>query len=417
MSDFEFIHAADIHLDSPLHGLARYDNFPSELFRDAPRRALENLVQLAIDRSVAFVLLAGDLFDGHWDESRTGFFLAQQLGRLREAQIPVIAINGNHDAANQMAKRIGLPQTVRFLGANEPESVELPDCPCVVHGQSFAQREARENLAIRYPAPVPGKFNIGLLHTSLDGRPGHAPYAPCTLNELLTRDYEYWALGHIHQREVVNDKPPVVYPGNLQGRHSRELGAKGAYLVSVTAMQPQLEFVELDVVRWLHETISIDSMTDTDDLLNEVRNIAQRLRLEAEGRTIALRLSITGRGLLHEKLSGSVNRWEDEIRGILSDLGQGVLWLEKVKRKTSPPALTAAQMDEGPLGEMRSLVELMLTSPEEQRLLRTELAELLDRVRPVCPLEDRTDDADSSLLDELLAEALPVVQQLMNEQE
>lgn len=417
MSDFEFLHAADIHLDSPLNGLARYDDFPLDLFRDAPRRALENLVQLAIDRSVAFVLLAGDLYDGQWDDSRTGFFLAKQLGRLREAQIPVIAIHGNHDAANQMSRHIVLPETVKFLRADHPESVELDNCPCVVHGQSFAQREARENLALRYPASVPGKFNIGLLHTSLDGRPGHAPYAPCSINDLVTRGYDYWALGHIHLREIVHAEPPIVYPGNLQGRHARELGAKGAYIVSVQAQRPTLEFVELDVVRWMEADISIDSLITPDDFLDELRSKAQVLRDESNGRTLAVRIQITGRGPLHRVLAGNPKRWDDEIRGVLSDFGQGSLWLEKVRRRTSDLSQPNVSLDDGPLSVMRQLIDQMRANPEEQAALKSELAELLNRLPANWAAEEDANKGEAELIDELLAESLPLVQQLMNEME
>ena len=219
-----FIHAADLHLDSPLIGLPRYDGAPVEQMRGSTRRALENLVDLALTEQVAFVLIAGDLYDGDWRDYNTGLFFAAQMTRLREAGTPVFIVSGNHDAASQITRSLRMPDNVTVLPANSPDTVRRDDIGIAVHGQSFRTRAVADDLSAAYPDPVRGMFNIGLLHTSADGRPGHDPYAPCSLDKLRAKGYDYWALGHVHAREVLCDDPWVVFSGNTQGRHIRELG-------------------------------------------------------------------------------------------------------------------------------------------------------------------------------------------------
>jgi DNA repair exonuclease SbcCD nuclease subunit len=194
----KFLHAADIHLDSPLRGLQRYEGAPVEEIRQASRRALENLVQLALDQSVAFVLIAGDLYDGDWKDHRTGLYFVSQMVRLREAGIPVIAIAGNHDAANKMTRTLPLPENVHLLDHKKPETFLLEQPGVAIHGQSFATPSVLEDLSAAYPPAVGGMLNIGLLHTCATGREGHQPYAPCTIPGLISKHYDYWALGHAH---------------------------------------------------------------------------------------------------------------------------------------------------------------------------------------------------------------------------
>lgn len=248
---FRFLHAADIHLDSPLRGLHRYEGAPQDEIRQASRRALANLVQLALDESVAFVLIAGDLYDGDWKDHRTGLYFVSQMVRLREAGIPVFVIAGNHDAMNRMTRSLPLPENVRMLDHKKAETVKLEKLGVAVHGQSFAAQAVLEDLSAGYPPAVGGMFNIGVLHTCATGRDGHDNYAPCTVEGLISKRYDYWALGHVHARETLHREPDIVFPGNIQGRHIRESGAKGCMLVEVNARQKlEATMRPLDVFRW-----------------------------------------------------------------------------------------------------------------------------------------------------------------------
>ena len=232
---FRWLHAADLHLDSPLRGLEQYEGAPVEALRGATRRALENLVRLAIAERVAFVVIAGDVYDGDWQDFNTGLFFDRQMRCLRDARIPVYVIRGNHDAQNRMTKTLRLPDNVRYLANDRPETVEVAGAGVLLHGQGFEKAAVTADLSQGYPQAVKGHCNIGLLHTCATGRDGHEPYAPCNVGDLSAKGYDYWALGHIHAAENLAPAgdPPICFPGNLQGRHAREVGPKGCTLVTV----------------------------------------------------------------------------------------------------------------------------------------------------------------------------------------
>jgi DNA repair protein SbcD/Mre11 len=258
MNTFRFIHTGDIHLDSPLKGLAGQEGAAAERIRTATRAAFSNLIDSAIEEEVAFVIIAGDLYDGDWRDYQTGLFFVKEMGRLAKANIPAFLIYGNHDAENQITKRLTLPDNVRVFPSKKAATIRLDRYGVALHGQSFKLRAVTENLVPEYPTPVKDSFNIGILHTGLGGMHGHANYAPCSLYDLVNKGYDYWALAHVHQGAVLHRDPYVVFCGNLQGRHIREAGVKSATLVSVedSAVQ-EVSRIEADVVRWMH--VSVDA--------------------------------------------------------------------------------------------------------------------------------------------------------------
>ena len=253
-----FIHAADLHIDSPLRGLDRYEGAPVERLRGATRAAMVGLVDLAVEEAGAFVLLAGDVYDRDWPDFRTGLFFREQMVRLERAGIPVLMVQGNHDAQGRITRSLKLPDNVTLFSSRTAQTVRLESCGVAVHGRSFPEREVSEDWVPDYPDPIPGVFNIGLLHTSLTGRPGHDPYAPTDLAALRAKGYDYWALGHVHQREVVHEQTPrVLFSGNLQGRHANETGPKGCELVTVEGGRVESRPVALDTVRWSRLTLDL----------------------------------------------------------------------------------------------------------------------------------------------------------------
>ena len=270
---FKFIHAADVHLDSPLRGLSRYESAPAESIRNACRRAFENLVDLAIEEKVAFVLLAGDLYDGDWKDYSTGIFLSRQMGRLGQHDISVFAVAGNHDAANQMTKALDNPANMKILSSRKVETIRLDELALAIHGRSFGTQHVDENLASGFAPAERGIFNIGLLHTSLDGREGHAVYAPCSADDLRSKGYQYWALGHIHKQEFVSEDPWIVFPGCIQGRHIREAGAKGCVLVTVEdGAVSAVEKCPLDVMRWVECSVDLTELPRCERYLNALES-------------------------------------------------------------------------------------------------------------------------------------------------
>ncbi len=326
-----FLHAADIHLDSPLRGLERYEGAPVEEIRGATRRAFENLVDLAVSEKVAFLLLAGDLYDGDWKDYNTGLFFASHMRRLDEAGIPVFLIAGNHDAASQITRSLRPPSNVTVLSTKKPETLVIEELEVAIHGQGFASAAVTDDLSLAYPPAVPHFFNIGLLHTSLNGRPGHERYAPCTVEGLQSRGYQYWALGHVHQREVVCRDPWIVFPGALQGRHIRETGPKGATLVTVREREVvEVEHRDLDVFRWALCRVDATGAGDSGEVLDRIGKALERVMAAAEGRTVAVRLAVEGACPAHGELLASPERWISECRA----LGGGSLWIEKVQLRT-----------------------------------------------------------------------------------
>lgn len=336
----QFIHAADIHLDSPLKGLERYEGAPVGEIRQATRKALHNLVTLALDRKVDFVLIAGDLYDGDWKDHNTGLCFVREMYRLRDAGIPVVLISGNHDAASQITRSLRLPENVELLPHGKAGTATLPQleqCGVAVHGRSFATRAETANLARDYPRKRSGLFNIGLLHTSLTGDDkGHEPYAPCSLDDLRQKEYDYWALGHIHKRQVCCKEFPVVFSGNIQGRHIRETGAKGCYVVTVDDRhQCELEFVPLDVFRWEECTVDATGTRHADEILDRFSTRLNELSGNHDGLPLAVRVHIQGQTDAHDALRAKAAHWTYEIRNIsLSQTSQHI-WIEKVKWNTS----------------------------------------------------------------------------------
>ena len=330
----KFIHMADIHLDSPLKGLEAHEDAPVKEIRGATRRAFDHVIDLAIDTAVDFILIAGDLYDGDWKDYNTGLFFAAQMGRLSRAGINVFIVSGNHDAASQITRAMPLPDNVTLFSHRKPESIKLDDLAVIIHGQSYSSRAVTDNLAAQYPQREANYFNIGLLHTSLTGREGHEDYAPCTLDDLKSKGYDYWALGHVHKREILSEDPWIVFPGNIQGRHIKETGPKGATMVTVedgciTAVEAQ----ERDVLQWAVCQADLSACETADSVHDQVRQAFEQALDQAGGKTLALRLILTGRCPVHAQLLDRTAQWTEEFRGIAAGLGD--VWLEIVKFQTS----------------------------------------------------------------------------------
>lgn len=384
---FRFIHAADLHLDSPLQGLQAHDGAPLDVLRGATRRAFENLVQLAIEERVDFVVIAGDLYDGDWKDYSTGLFFRGQMARLNASGIPVYLIAGNHDAASVISKRLGLPDNVRVFSTRTTESFEVPGLPAVIHGRGFPKRAVPENLALDYPSAIPGKFNLGLLHTSLTGRPGHATYAPCSEQDLRSKGYGYWALGHVHQPEVISQDPWIVFAGNCQGRHARETGPRGCCLVSVNeALDVEsLERHTLDVVRWQDVRVALDQVEKETAVTQRIREAIAEAVTMAEDRLLAARITLTGASPLHGSLHREAQRWRAEILGLAQDFGESTVWIEQIKVATSPV------YDLGQLAERDALTKIVLETLEQATYSPDELPDDIVEMLNVLPVDIRAE--------------------------
>ncbi len=369
MTSFRFLHAADIHLDSPLHGLSRYEGLPVEEIRSATRMAFDNLVQFAIDEAVDFVLIAGDLFDGDWRDMGTGLYFARAMGLLDQKGIPAFIIAGNHDAASVISRTIPWPKNVRLFGSRRPETHRLPDLGVAIHGQSFSTPAVIDNLVTAYPAADAHSFNIGVLHTALAGRPGHADYAPCSLDDLRAKNYRYWALGHVHEFEIVNADPYVVFPGNLQGRTIRETGAKGAVIVTVVDQEvTAVNRVELDVIRWVRLEVDCSGARGDDVAARIHAELARAHGVNGSGRPLVARVILIGETCDAGALSNRTTSLRDDVRAIATAISPD-LFVEKVLVTLSEPARSKTAIG----GDLGTLIDEVAADPGLAKALAADL--------------------------------------------
>jgi hypothetical protein len=410
---FRFIHAADPHLDSPLRGLEAHEGAPVETLRGATRKAFENLVNLAIDEAVNFVVIAGDLYDGDWKDYSTGLFFRGQMVRLQAKGIPVYLIAGNHDAASVISKKLTLPENVHVFSTRTAETMEVPGLAAVIHGRGFPHRAVPENLAVDYPAAVPGKFNLGLLHTSLTGRPDHDTYAPCSEQDLRNKGYAYWALGHIHQPEVISEDPWIVFAGNCQGRHARETGPRGCRLVTVkdSLEVASAEWRDLDVVRWQSVEVPLAGVENEAGAIKGIREALSGAVAAAEGRLLATRIHLTGATALHGSLHRDAQHWRAQVQALAQDFGEESVWLERLRVGTRPVYDLAELAARDAL--TKTVLETLETATHHLPALPDDITEMLDVLPPELRAEVAAEwdpDQRLALMEEVRAIILEALQ-------
>jgi DNA repair exonuclease SbcCD nuclease subunit len=311
--NFRFLHAADLHLGSPFLGLAQKDEDVAARFAKASRSAFEDLVTKALEEGVSFVVIAGDVFDGEWKDASIALFFNRQLARLSNRGVPIFLLRGNHDAESLVAKSLTWSENVFEFSTRRPQTHRVKDLRVALHGRGFPHREVVENYAVDYPEPLAGWFNIGVLHTAC-GRAGHENYAPCTVADLTTRGYDYWALGHVHAFEIVSRDPWIVYPGNLQGRSIRECGERGAVIVEVAeGAVTEVRRVVTDYARWAEIFVDAAPHSDETGLLRAVEAEVRPYAEAAGGRLLAVRVVLTGATPLHARLVADRDRLRDEV--------------------------------------------------------------------------------------------------------
>jgi DNA repair exonuclease SbcCD nuclease subunit len=383
----KFIHCADVHLDTPLQGLAEYPGAPVDEIRNATRRAFGKVVEAAISEGVDFLIIAGDLYDTGLKSFESALYFNNQMSHLQDAGIDVYLIYGNHDAASKLIKQLRPPRNVHVFRAAEPQTFLKHEMRVALHGQSFATPAVTEDLAANYPAPTPGFFNIGVLHTNLAGMSEHANYAPCSLETLKNKGYQYWALGHVHNRQIVCADPYVVYPGNIQGRNGREQGEKSCELVSVgDGGAVSIKTIPTSVVPWTEEVVDASGCENSEDVYDRIRATLAGLVSDDKERVIAMRLKVLGATAAHTELSRDLEQVCNEVISIANECGGGLLWVERVQVATAPHVAFEALLDrDDPVGEVVRTAAALRQNPasvadceaivELQKRLPSELTE------------------------------------------
>lgn len=382
----KFIHAADIHLDSPLRGLAAYPDAPAERLRTATRDAFYNLVSRSIEESVDFVVIAGDVYDGDWKDFNTGLFFVRQMGRLRQAGIPVYLLYGNHDAESEMTKGLELPDNVHVFSSRKTETFQMDALKVALHGRSFKVATTTDNLLPGYPEPIRDWFNIGVLHTALEGNSEHAKYAPCSVGELQAKGYQYWALGHVHEYWIQQGETTIAYSGNLQGRHIRECGPRGALLVTTEAGEiTDIERLEVDVLRWHSLEVDIsgaETLRAASRLAGQ--NIERLLDSVAGNLPMAIRVTFTGQSIAHRELLGQESQLRQEVIAQAVALDPDRIWIEKIRIASQAPNDTSSRMldDESAdaLIELENLAQTAVSDSDFMNSLQQDIQTLLEKL-------------------------------------
>ena len=421
MTVYKFVHAADLHLDSPFSGLLKDANNLATQLRDATFKTYDSIIGLCIEQGADALLIAGDVYDGATRSLRAQLRFRDGLQRLDEAGIRAFVCHGNHDPLDGWEAKIDFPPNVVRFGrkvTGEPLNPDDPKSP-IVYGISYPTREVRDSLVSRFPKPESGRYCIGLLHANVGANTGHESYAPCTVEDLAGIGFDYWALGHVHTRAVLRTSDPMVaYPGNPQGRHINEAGERGVYVVEVDEQGgTTIKFHVLDAVRWERIGIDIDDLGDEQELFNAVEEGVGNAHSAADGRSLVYRLSFHGRGPVHATLArpGFIEELQQEMNAQFA-VDSAFAFCERIEDESS------AQVDRDELRQrsdllgdlLRTIDETIQGDTELKKKLLAELPELYEHRTAGRYLGSRAleeldfaklfEDAERLLVDELLDE-------------
>ncbi len=337
--NFQFIHTADLHLDCPFSGIGD-SNIALKLI-ESTFNAFDRIIDLAIEKQVAFLLIAGDIYDAKDKSLKAQLRFQKGMRRLEAENIGVYVVSGNHDPANGWTAGLDMPSNVHLFGHGKPKSLSV--FKGGVHiasicGWSYPKEDVQDDMASLFVPDPKSSYNIALLHCNCGSSTEYENYAPCTPTELLTAGFNYWALGHIHKRSVISDKNPwIIYPGNPQGINPKETGSKGCYLVDVgDDGSTKLEFLETDYVRWHAEDIPMSNITRIEEFMRLIHSRIDSLRLENDKSTV-VRFTLVDHTPLHSELTR-----EGSLQGIIEDLRseergeRNIVWVEAIIDKTKP---------------------------------------------------------------------------------
>jgi exonuclease SbcD len=384
---FTFVHAADLHLDSPFKGLTKVPGIVRERLRESTFTALQNLLDIVRREKVDFVVMAGDLFDAADRSLRAQLRLQRLLGEMTALGAQVFIVHGNHDPESGRQAKLDWPDGVHVFGSSgvdcQPAFSRNGELVAHVYGTSFPNAAVTDNLALRFKKREGAPFHLALLHANVEGDPNYDNYAPCRLEELVSSGFHYWALGHIHDRRILHEYPHVVYPGNLQGRSIRETGGKGAYVVSVSDTGSiDMQFRDVADVLWQEIVVSIDGIEREQELKNRLLSAVEEVQRDAQGRSIIVRIRLEGRGVLHDRLLQPIiaEEWLEELREWVAAPEEKEVWIwpESISVRTGGVLrLEAAAEEEGFMGDLLRRGMAATLSPERSNAFVEEAIEAL----------------------------------------
>ncbi len=396
MTSFSFIHTADLHLDSPFSTLGQENPDLASAMRSATFESFDRVIQLCLDKRVDFLLVAGDVYDGADRSLRAQVRFRDGLGRLAKAGIQSFVVHGNHDPLNGWSSSLEWPTGVHLF-RDRLETVEVKrngEMLAFIQGISYPKKDERRNLSQLFKRTDPA-FHIGLLHANVGSDTGHEPYAPCSMDDLLKPEMDYWALGHVHSSRILsNEMPVVLYPGNIQGRNIRETGEKGCYLVTVDdENRIETEFHATDTIRWVIREIAIDNMRTEQDMIDALDRMCIDLSGNSFGRSVIARILLTGGGVLTKPLRapGTVPDLLEIVRETGTSCSPSV-WVERIRLRITSGSDPAARMKKQDfVGELLRYSSELSDAKNFEELVMNELSSLFEdrRVRRFLDLPDR----------------------------
>lgn len=377
----KLIHTADVHLDSPLQTLALRDSELQEKVQGASRNAFTRIVEQALEQQVAAVLISGDLFDRTARSPKTAAFLLAELTRLKEADIKVFYIKGNHDAQNPLTGETTLPENVHVFDG-EGDKVQLEGAEVWIHGVSFSGKKAEKSLLGKFAAPVPDAINIGLLHTSLNGSASHDVYAPCSVQELTDTGFNYWALGHIHKRQVHSEAPWIVMPGIPQGRDIGEPGPQSATLITIDEGNITTSEFPTSSIEFTSLLLDVGELDDAMELQALAKSELQKLADSLHSDDAVVRVRLQGQSAFRWQWLRDRDQWEETFN--LTCRGTGRLWMEKLIFEVAD--IPKAVADKSALGELAEIMSAM----RSEDAFADNSVELINEILSALPASERS---------------------------
>jgi exonuclease SbcD len=377
MSSFRFIHCSDLHIDSPFKGLASENPELAKRLRASTSQAFQNIVDLAIKENVDAVVIAGDIYDGKDKSLQAQFKFREGLKNLSDAGIPSFLAHGNHDPLDSRFATLKWPDLVTVFSGGEVECHNIQrdgKTLAKVHGVSYPTREVKENLALQFEQHSGEGFGIGVLHANVGGNLDHDDYAPCSIEDLVSRNMDYWALGHIHAHQILRPSDPaIVYSGNTQARHKNETGIKGCCLVTLSPnASPEIRFLAVDSVRFVLETLDVSRARTLDDVIESVQSHSEEISARAKGLDALIHLTLTGRTPAHEEL-----RLKNNIEDLLEQIQSGfegrtpAIWIDLAVKTEGTYDVDALKQGNDFIADLLALYEEFETGAGEEDLRAT----------------------------------------------
>ncbi|MFX3673781.1 MAG: exonuclease SbcCD subunit D [Paenisporosarcina sp.] len=336
MTSIRFFHVADLHLGSPFKGVTSMPNRQLKTLRDSTFEAFHSLIQTAVLEKPDFVLIVGDIYDGEDRSLRAQHKFQQGMELLNTHQIPVFLCHGNHDHLGGKWTRFKLPSNVHVFD-NKPEKtyIRIRQQDVYITGFSYKERHIKESMISSYEeATTKDAIHIGMLHGSLAGDITHDVYAPFTKDDLISKNYDYWALGHIHKRQVLHTEPPIVYSGNIQSRHRNEKGPKGFYDVTLEKGDAKLTFIPTSSIIYDQINCACRDIIHANEWFETIEDAIERFRSNHGAGVIEINLTDVDANTLAMLDGTPMDEWLSMVRET-QEMKEPQIWVQSISIEPS----------------------------------------------------------------------------------